>query len=650
MKKKLLKRLKLGILILGISLFSTNCQKEDKDDNVVTKSALNKEQIPQEFTIQKLTFKDIKNNSAIFNKFQNKSFEIAAKKDTNTKETSNSNPAFIINKNAIKYIQNQDKTYHSYTFPVYRENTNYGLENLVLSYQSDDNYKAYIVSYDLTEDEILDLKNNLVVDLENKTSLIELDSKQIVSNIFNKGGTNAKISNEDISAKSITIAIEFECCSYGNLSHPNGRYESNGSKCPGHSLCYLYSESGGGSSGSGGNSNGGSSNGNSSGIGPGSGTSSSGGGGGSGGATSPVVDGVEASIRRVNSLIGPVYSLNFKQEKFLRNKDNIGVLLGIEDFLYDNKSNEAKELAESAMDALMNGNTKEKALAKAFLNKDYKLTAKILTEGATYRELTCPYPPCEGEFDAVVLTAEIINGAIDGFGNIILAYFEWTTEDDFQGELMRRVMPKMGIEVPSDVSNETLGELFTFRKRDRELTIEYEKTIKEEIIDVGISALDVVTILSPSKGGGAYLFARTGTGVVTKVAFSKYLKQIKNIASTTLKGGRGHKSFDAFKRAEGNASSGNALHHVVEQNGHKSLNSLKFGKTNIHNTKNIIDIPTGTGTLHDNVTRYYSKIHDFTEEKRFREWIADLPFEEQYKEGIRVLKLHGWDGITGIIN
>ena len=77
---------------------------------------------------------------------------------------------------------------------------------------------------------------------------------------------------------------------------------------------------------------------------------------------------------------------------------------------------------------------------------------------------------------------------------------------------------------------------------------------------------------------------------------------------------------------------------------------LKFGKTNIHNTKNIIDIPTGSGSLHDAVTRHYGRIHPFTNGKRFREWISDKSFQEQYDIGLDVLRQYGWDGSTGLIN
>jgi hypothetical protein len=207
--------------------------------------------------------------------------------------------------------------------------------------------------------------------------------------------------------------------------------------------------------------------------------------------------------------------------------------------------------------------------------------------------------------------------------------------------------------VPDDVDNETLGNLFKLRSRGRELTFEpANQDFWDSLKVIGISLLDIVAVISPSKGGGAFLFVKNGAGKVTAASFSKYLDDLKRISTTTLRGGRGHKSFDAFKRAEGNASPGNELHHIVEQKGHKGLNELKFGKTNIHNTKNIIDIPgKEAGSLHKQVTGYYNSIdRTIHPTKKVREAIKDWSFKEQYDFGIKKLKDFGWDGITGLIN
>ncbi|WP_152537473.1 hypothetical protein [Aquimarina pacifica] len=247
------------------------------------------------------------------------------------------------------------------------------------------------------------------------------------------------------------------------------------------------------------------------------------------------------------------------------------------------------------------------------------------------------------------LGIDMINNAVDGFGNLMIAFFTYGISDTLEGEIIRKLIEKMGVEIEADVDDQTLGELYQIKKRDRNIVVEYETGFVTNLIDLGFSTLDVVTILSPSRGAGAYL-AVNGGNRITAIALRNYLLRLKNIAETTLAGGRGYRTFDAFKKAEGNASSGNALHHIVEQNGFQGLNPQKFGKVNIHNTKNILDIPTGNGTLHDNVTRYYGRIHDFTDGKRFREWIKDKTFKEQYEIGLDVLRQYGWDGITGVID
>ena len=291
-------------------------------------------------------------------------------------------------------------------------------------------------------------------------------------------------------------------------------------------------------------------------------------------------------------------------------------------------------------------------LLNAILHDNTDLVFETLLEGAQINSNPCyPEPePCP-EVILAYLTVAVVNGVYDGLNNLAHLYIQGVANKELKGLYVRTNMNASGFVIPNDVDNITLGELFQVRTRGRQLVIEL---VSSEwyagMLEFGISILDITAIISPTKGGGAFLLVKTGTGTVTRASVSAYFKTLAAIARTTLKGGRGYKSFPAFKRAEGVASPGNALHHIVEQNGFKSLNTLKFGKSNIHNTKNIINIPTGDKTLHDKVTRHYGRIHSFTNGKGFREWIADLPFEEQYKRGIEVLKEYGWDGVSGLIN
>ncbi len=309
------------------------------------------------------------------------------------------------------------------------------------------------------------------------------------------------------------------------------------------------------------------------------------------------------------------------------------------------------EFAKETVRILNNGSAREKNFARAITNGDPDLIFNTLLEGSQLITNPCyPQPqPCPEEVIAQ-LTVAVINGFYDGVSNLAQLWLKGVLNSEQMGAFVRRYMTGSGYEIPLDIDNETLGRLFKIRTRGRQVVVEpILDEWREDMFDFGISLLDLAAIISPTRAGSAYFLVKAGNGTVTKASVSAYFRTLQRIARTTLAGGRGHKTFAAFKRIEGNASSGNALHHIVEQNGFQSLNTLKFGSKNIHNTKNILDIPTGTGSLHNAVTSHYARIHDFTNGKRFREWVAQFPFERQYEEGIKVLKQYGWDGVTGII-
>ena len=102
--------------------------------------------------------------------------------------------------------------------------------------------------------------------------------------------------------------------------------------------------------------------------------------------------------------------------------------------------------------------------------------------------------------------------------------------------------------------------------------------------------------------------------------------------------GKGFASFSAFKKAYGAAGQGMAWHHIVEQN---ADNIARFGAEKIHNTKNLIRLPHGKGSIHAKVSGYYSSIYRNTG-MRVRDYVNTLSYDEQYKFGIETLKQFGW--------
>ena len=102
--------------------------------------------------------------------------------------------------------------------------------------------------------------------------------------------------------------------------------------------------------------------------------------------------------------------------------------------------------------------------------------------------------------------------------------------------------------------------------------------------------------------------------------------------------GKGFESFSAFKRVYGAAGQGMAWHHIVEQN---ADNIARFGAEKIHNTKNLIRLPHGKGSIHAKVSGYYSSTMP-GQNMLVRDYVKTLSYNEQYKFGVETLKRFGW--------
>ncbi len=115
--------------------------------------------------------------------------------------------------------------------------------------------------------------------------------------------------------------------------------------------------------------------------------------------------------------------------------------------------------------------------------------------------------------------------AIQGVFNLFTASTDLVLSGDKVGKAVRSLMKELEIEVPSDVSNEQLAEIYRIRKKDGILIVEYRPGLLKSMLDIGLDTLDVLSILSPSKGGGAFLAIKTG-GSVPVTNLTKYLRAI----------------------------------------------------------------------------------------------------------------------------
>lgn len=161
------------------------------------------------------------------------------------------------------------------------------------------------------------------------------------------------------------------------------------------------------------------------------------------------------------------------------------------------------------------------------------------------------------------------------------------------------------------IERSTLPSNFKFKATEVEKGLLIDSDVEREFTHIGhgLTVSNETTVVFgvpelPGVGGGAKLFSS------------------------------GFKSFSAMKRYLGSAGSGRAWHHIVEQT---PGNVKKFGNTMIQNTKNIINVAHGKGSIHAKISGYYSSKQLFTKGKTVREWISEKSFKEQYDFGVDIL-------------
>ncbi|HLV14672.1 MAG TPA: hypothetical protein VKY41_05790, partial [Xanthomarina sp.] len=204
-----------------------SCQKEDD-------SFIKQERTPKtsktKYSITKIDYQAVQQNNRLVNSITK------IKEQTGTKGSSSQNRLvhssaydFYIDTDVATYMENANGSYHSYTFPVIRDNPTVALENILFSLQADGTYKMSLVSYNLSESKKEALLNGQFVDLTNKASIETIDSQAFIDE------TLASMDQGNCTSLIITY------CSHNN--HLEG-YD-NGSPCPGYEIMFASVCSGG---------------------------------------------------------------------------------------------------------------------------------------------------------------------------------------------------------------------------------------------------------------------------------------------------------------------------------------------------------------------------------------------------------------------
>ncbi len=168
--------LKLGILLFGISFISFNCEKEEVTviENIST--------VKPSLTINRINESEFISNKKAkerLNWFSNKH----SQKNENTQARTVYNPTydFTIDTDYSNYLEYGN--YHSYTFPVIRDEENENLiENFVLSLQNDGTYSLNLYQYDLSSNNNGTLTNSDIIKVTQTIFPEDLDfTNQVLS-------------------------------------------------------------------------------------------------------------------------------------------------------------------------------------------------------------------------------------------------------------------------------------------------------------------------------------------------------------------------------------------------------------------------------------------------------------------------------------
>ncbi|CAM1361619.1 exported hypothetical protein [Tenacibaculum sediminilitoris] len=203
------------------------------------------------------------------------------------------------------------------------------------------------------------------------------------------------------------------------------------------------------------------------------------------------------------------------------------------DWLYENRAETDKFIVFADKNKVNDKITEE---AKKFikgLTEVKRLLAgsfEIKTTGKYPQELDscCPGGCCPNETiykdDKIIKEYGIqpIQAAIDGTFNLIASSVSLVRGDEAMGGVIRDMMKELGYDIPFDVADEYLGAVYRIRKRDGILIVEYKPGLLRSMLDVGLDALDMISFLSPSKGGGAFLAIKGGA--ITKTKLTEYLR------------------------------------------------------------------------------------------------------------------------------
>jgi len=176
-KKQLKHYVLLGILLLGIPLLLTNCEKEFSEDFEIPAQQ-------SRFSVNILDNDDVELNNTLLYKIKEiTNLKAISDNFLAAREIYNEDYGFTINTDYVKRLEDTETGNHSYSFPIIRDNPiTEHVENLLLHANDNGGYDAYIIEYNFTAEEYLAFNETTSTNFETTLTPINFDI-----DVFNDG-------------------------------------------------------------------------------------------------------------------------------------------------------------------------------------------------------------------------------------------------------------------------------------------------------------------------------------------------------------------------------------------------------------------------------------------------------------------------------
>lgn len=237
-------------------------------------------------------------------------------------------------------------------------------------------------------------------------------------------------------------------------------------------------------------------------------------------------------------------------------------VVAINNFIGNGVDSQKNNFAQEAIGVLTNSSShNETELVIELinsLNTNVPIDLKVYLNGPATIMEQGPIVQCCDDYDPYndpnrdmnlmfMLGYDLLTEAGDGLYSLFFTYLEYAFSDKVEGIVIRDLIEYKNYDIPTDIPDETLGELFQIRQNNRQIELRAEQGIGDDIVDIGLSLVDVFTLISPSKGGGAFLAINQGQRV-TIATFKKYLDDIKQFAYKPTGGMLGKRIGHTFKK------------------------------------------------------------------------------------------------------